>query len=649
MMKLHNVLLALLFCLPLQLLAQEVLVDLVGNGQLTGHREHLLRKQDMARNSGDTLELPFFDDFSEPFSRLHEPADLYPSPNLWADDYAYVNNHMAINPISQGVATLDGLDPNGLAYGFGFALAQPSDTLSSHPINLEGAADSVYLSFFYQAQGMGNAPEAEDILVLQFQNDTAGWERVWDADGYILEDYRFNRQMIHVPEEYHYKGFRFRFINYSSRSGSVDHWHLDYIELDGGRSLADTVIRDVSLLPQSTYLAAEDTFQHTAASILKEYAAMPWTHYKEDPSAFMGDTAYFTLRNNFNDFFNPNFALRINDHTGAQVYDGLTSTSQVPAWVICGNELNTCNVNPANNFNFRLSEFGFTQFPTGAEVSPDSTFFELRYELGVVDDNDTNDVNVIKQKFYNYYAYDDGTAELAYGLGALDSEGKVAVRYDIKKRDTLRGIQIYLNPVGEDISEEPVRLAVWAGNEEPTDLIWESADTNLSFSSGINYFYDYAIDTVLDVEGNIWVGWIQQAAPGVKFSVGFDQRSDFSQNVYYNLGTNWTQSSIPGAVMIRPTFGQDYDFVSGVDDRSARSPEWHLYPNPSSGLFRLPSAQREAWYGTQLTVLDLTGRTVHMQTATDEVLDLQHLPNGAYIVTIESAERGRSAQRIIIR
>ena len=372
---------------------------------------------------------------------------------------------------------------------------------------------------------------------------------------------------------------------------------------------------------------------------------MPWDHYKEDPSAFVGDTAYFVGRNNFDDSFSPSFSVKVRDHQGTQLYEGLTSTSLMPAGVICGNELNTCNTGSANNFNFSI-DGTFDAFPTGTEITPDSMYFTLEYLLDVDDDVDTNNLLVEQFEFYNYYAYDDGTAELAYGLGELENVGMAAMKYDIKKRDTLRAIMMYLNPVADDISAEPVNLAVWTGNNEPETMIWMSPDTNLYYSDQINQLYQYELDTAIDVEGTIWIGWIQQPATGIKFSIGFDQRRDVSTNLFYNLGTVWSQSTIPGAVMIRPTFGKDYDWQVGIQERTFA--QVSVYPNPSTGVIRLKETESGQFQNASISVVDLSGRIVHQQTGCQNSIDLQFLNKGSYILRIESENR-LFTQRIILQ
>ena len=628
-------------------LAQETLVDLNSNPLLGAWEEAERRYQNSGRAAGDTLDLPFFDDFSEPFSRLNHPHDLYPDPARWLGKTVYVNNHMAINPISQGVATFDGLDENGLAYGFGFSTPTLADSLTSKPINLSSAPDTVFLSFFYQAQGMGNAPETEDVLALEFKDTGDVWQRVWQVEGYILEDYAFNRVMLPVQgDEYLFNGFQFRFLNYASRAGSVDHWHIDYVELDGARTSTDTVINDVSYMSQTSFSKGGALVSQTA-SLLRDYSSMPWSHYVTDTLAFMLDTLHIELRNNFEDDKQLRFIYRVRDENESVVYAyENVSGIQVFGNAVCGSELNDCNDDQFSNFRTSLNEFYFP--PTSQE---DSVYFLVEYVIDTINDAiPENDKQVFKQVFYNYYAYDDGTAELAYGLGNLENEGKVGVRYDIKKSDSLQAIQIYLNPVNIDISQEPVKLMVWSGGSEPDQVLYESPDfITLEYSEGINYFYNYELENAIWIEGGstIWVGWTQQAATGVIFSVGFDQRKDNSDRVFYNLGTTWNQSSIPGSVMIRPTFGNPYDWVSGVHEVEEGSVA--VYPNPTTGEIYLKESSAGELRNAQVSVFDLSGRVVLSQVYRTNTIDMSALQAGTYILTLQT-ENGRVlSNRIVLQ
>lgn len=632
--------------------AQEMLVDLNSNNRLGAWEDAERLHANNSRALGDTLSLPFFDDFSEPFSRLNHPHDLYPSLDLWIGNTVYVNNHMAINPPSQGVATFEGLDENGLAYGFGFSTPTLADSLTSKPIDLSTATDTVYLSFFYQAQGMGNPPEEDDLLALEYKDSSDTWFRIWDVNGYILEDYKFNQVLLPVVgEEYLHAGFQFRFINYASRAGNVDHWHLDYIELDQGRSFSDTLINDLAFLGQNFYVDENHGIQHTTASLLNEYSSMPWLHFKgtdEYRTALMTDSNFVALRNNFVDeIASERFTFRVIDVQGTQLFENTESSPVIFGSTICGSQYNECNNNSIDQLRSHLEDY---ILPDSPEISEDSSYFLVKSVLLDAADNvPTNDTSVYVQEFFNYYAYDDGTAELAYGLGNLENEGKVGVKYDIKKADSLQSIQIYLNPVDQDLTQEPVKLMVWSGNNEPDAIIYESPEfIFLSYSEGMNYFYNYELEDAIWLEaGTIWVGWTQQAAIGVKFSVGFDQRTDVSHKVFYNLGSTWNQSSIPGAVMIRPVFGEPFNWVSGIAEEATTA--LSIYPNPTTGLLHIKEEIPGQFADATIAIFDVAGREVFSTNSFQKLLDVSQLASGSYMLKVQSPSGKYFTERVVIR
>ena len=650
--------LALLVLFAPNAMAQEQLVPFRGNPSLAEY-ENYMRAESAStmRAVDDTLSLPFFDDFSEPFSRLRTAADMYPNSNLWVDNKVYINNHMAINPISQGVATFDGLNERGRAYGFlvqgQSPTPQPADTLTSKPLDLSNALDTAYLSFYYQPQGMAPyAPGEAYKLVVEFKDTADTWEPQWEAEGFDLEMFDFNLAMIPIiDEKFLYSGFQFRFTNYAFSGGNVDQWHIDYVKLDQGRNLNDTELYDVAQLSQTSYIDTISSFQNATYSLLNEYAAMPWTHYKENPEAFTGDSAYFVLRNNTNLTVTPNFSLQVYDHLGTQRFDVLSRTGLVYPGVICGNESNTCNViGGSTNFEFDISSL-IPSYPVDQQLSDDSTFFAIKFSLATEDTVKSNDIRVEKQAFYNYYAYDDGTAEAGYGLENLDSEGMVALKYNIKKQnDRLVGIQYYLNPVEFNLENEPARLVVWSGNEEPTDILWQSPDTNLYYTNQHNYFYHYTInDTVLNIASdNIWIGWVQQPSinPELGFSVGFDRGSDASSKLFYNTGSTWIQSSIPGAVMMRPVFGDPYNWV-GVSEKPTVQ-HIKVYPNPTTGDVYLQETVAGQLRNAHISVFDLSGRTVFTSNGYNNKLSLAHLTAGTYLLRIDATD-GTFTERLVLQ
>ncbi len=112
--------------------------------------------------ASEILTLPFFDDFST--------SSVIPDQSKWEDKDVFINNSYPVEPISIGVATLDAINQYGNVYAIN-ASPTLSDHLTSRPIDLSayaGTGDSLFISFFYQAGGMGDLPEKSDSLTLEF-------------------------------------------------------------------------------------------------------------------------------------------------------------------------------------------------------------------------------------------------------------------------------------------------------------------------------------------------------------------------------------------------------------------------------------------------------------------------------------------------
>ena len=212
-------------------------------------------------NNKAILTLPFIDDFSQNY--------IFPDPALWQDINVYINSNFPDNPITYGVATFDGLDSTGTPYNFALPTSYGlADHLTSQPIDLSSIVDSVFLSFYYQPQGNGNKPEAKDSLTLEFfRLSDSSWVRMWGVKG--APNQPFEKVMIPADTSFQNSAFQFRFKNWATLSGNVDHWNIDYVYLNDNRNHADTLLNDVSFI----------TNHH---SMLKELTAMPWSHYLTD-------------------------------------------------------------------------------------------------------------------------------------------------------------------------------------------------------------------------------------------------------------------------------------------------------------------------------------------------------------------------------
>jgi len=145
----------------------------------------------MRRSVAEAHFLPFFDDFSQ--------SNLYPDSTKWTDNNVMVNDGFPLCPPNRNGVTFDVLDANGRVYSYAISNAFVAEYLTSARIRLDSImepepraltpADSVYLSFYYQPQGNGNAPEEQDSLVLQFGTATERQEFLFiDYQTYSIAD-----------------------------------------------------------------------------------------------------------------------------------------------------------------------------------------------------------------------------------------------------------------------------------------------------------------------------------------------------------------------------------------------------------------------------------------------------------------------------
>src|SRR6201999_671137 len=108
----------------------------------------------------------------------------------------FINRTWASAPVNLGVCTFDGIKWNGQPYN---DLAPTNSTgvcddLVSRPIDLSmyTPADSLFLSFWYEAKGKGYAPNPQDSFMLDFNvpawnthgTDTTIWKNAWYSEGF---------------------------------------------------------------------------------------------------------------------------------------------------------------------------------------------------------------------------------------------------------------------------------------------------------------------------------------------------------------------------------------------------------------------------------------------------------------------------------
>jgi hypothetical protein len=567
-------------------------------------------------NDPDTIWIPDAEIFQDSATQFFAPVS--DQQKIWLDSYAFHNYTMAYNPWSIGVATFDGLDENGFPYAIGTTTSGPADYLTSKPIDMSGvsSADSVYFSFLYQAQGLCDAPEAGDSLYLQFyEKGTDQWNDIWTG-GSVTADTSFDFAHILIDSSIYFNDyFQFRFYNRGGLSGSLDHYHLDYVNVRALSGYQDTLFKDYALV-------------YPVNSLLKDYTSVPWDHYKNNFSGKMSDAVRVVIRNGSN--------IAENNSLNGSVDVSYAGTPE-GSFTLLGPNLSNGSLNYAP----RTTYYSYHDFSAGYHYDEtktgDEEIFDFQTNVAAQFPNFTgNDSLVEQQVFSNYYSYDDGSAELSYG--PTGSQSELAVQYTPYEADSVIGAMIHFLPSVDDVSNKLFLLTLWDDNGgEPGAVLYQD---DVFFPRQPVYEYDRNIfryyffqDTMkVHVDGTFYIGW-KQLDPD-RLGVGLDMNIPNGDKTFISTvasGFTWDQSQFNGSVMIRPIFSTTLDPTLGFESTENRSlqTEVRLVPNPASTSFKV-DLDGLPYQGVQ--VVDLSGKEII--TTSEKQIDVTNWQSGVYLVRV---------------
>lgn len=568
----------------------------------------------------DTIYYTTMPDFVQDSARVFT-VDYNDPTKIWIDNYAYHNYTYAFEPWSLGVATLDGVDENGWPYDFGNTSAHESaDVLTSRPINLAGKVD-VYLTFLYQAEGHGNAPELDDSLLLEY------WivdSNMWKPSGWYSQlnptpiDI-WDTVKVELPTAALDDGFRFRFRNWASTSGALDHWHIDYV------SLKDNDFDEVSNFSD---LAISEPIK----TILEDYTAVPWDHFKNaDANSKMIDTLKVRVYNS--DLTPTNYAnggLEVSFQSllqGGSPYT-LANPAITSEWT--GNwELGM------NKYPYPLKA-NYT-FNDGVTTAPKAAFdIKLNIDAAVSGSNvyDVNDTTYHVQDFRNYYSYDDGSAEAAYGI--TGSHSMLAYKFVAYEADTLTGVLMHFVPSVDDHSDELFLLTIWDDNGgQPGNIIYQDDYFNTNspeYSGAMNGFryYTFMGGAFIAVPQIFYVGWEQ--IESTSLNVGMDRNVANGDKIFRNVSGSWLTSAFTASLLIRPVFSTALNYTLSnevAEEELIEAVSVKVYPNPVNDLLNIETNESHF----SVTLYDMTGRVV-ISVINENQLDVSELNAGIYITEI---------------
>jgi hypothetical protein len=592
------------------------------------------------------VQIPFYDDFSS--------TSIWPSPERWIDRYGYVNSDYPVYPVNLGVVTLDAINDSGNMYPVAVPGPQAfiADHLTSRYIRLDSVftpvpralqpSDSVYLSFYYQPQGRGLAPQASDSLILRFLLKPAydsitptdsiikvpeTWRRVWATTGssldtfYIRNHVYFKRVLIPITDtSFFRKNFCFQFFNYvtlaspgqPSWQSNTEEWNIDELYLDQGRTMHDTLRKEIRFLER-------------APSMLKKYVSMPYTQYCNNPTDEISDSLSVLITNR-----------DTLDHNSTYNY---TVTQSGGSFIKTYSTVFNLTSYYKYSFPFTLRPLVSFLFPIS---SADSASFSVEH---VIHDNTAlstmGDTTTGYQNFYNYYAYDDGTPEAGYGLNGAG--GQMAYRFSLNKSpDTLRAIRIFFNRTLSNANQQIFNLTVWNDNNgKPGDTIYSRLEI-VDLPDTLNQFSTYRLEVPVRISGTFYIGTIQSTVDNL--NIGFDTYNDAHNNLMYNVNGQWLTSSFPGAILVRPVIGKPLPV--GIGKIPVQTGHLSLYPNPTAtGIVTvsIPGMENQDQEAASLRIRinNLLGQPV-FESSWSKVIQLNDVPAGIYCVVVTNHGTGKN-------
>lgn len=557
------------------------------------------------------VKLPFFDDFATATSR--------PDPALWQPSNVYINNTLPINHPSLNVATFDGLKADGTPYDFTDQNSVgPTDTLTTQPIDLAGltAADAVYLSFYWQRKGLGELPDAEDSLRLQFLNNAGAWETVWKQEGDTASN-NFTQSFVAVNQSrFFHTAFQFRFQAFGRTSGAFDSWHIDYIYMDRGRSATNLYIRDIAT-------------RQPVSPFLKRYTAMPLKQYLANPAAETADTIRTDIVNLFNNFNFTTYRAVVREQTTGAVLQQYQSPSEGIAAL--SSQSKTLKPQP---------------LPAG--FSGQRAVLQTQFAVQTTDtipgvNLRRNDTIAALTVLDNYYAYDDGTAEAA--IQNTQRQGRVAIRFIQQKPDHVLGLQVCFAPVKTNLTGQSAIFSLYADdNGKPGRTLYQKAAV-ISYANSRGGFVEIPFDYGIAVTDTFYVGWTQVSEEYIT-AIGFDKNSPFGNQIFEGRGTSWDLNNPGGVPMIRPVIGEGREApITGVEEEPSLDAQLLVFPNPNAGvlIWQNPAIR-------QIEILDVNGRRlVHVRPENGQKqLEIAQLPNGFYLVRLSDGKK-TVVQKLIVR
>ena len=574
-----------------------------------------------------SLSLPFFDDFYQ--------NEIFPNPGLWQDNFVFINTTYPKEAVTVGVASFDGTDANGKPYNVNANpnLSLEADKLTSNPIDLDGltSASNVFLSFYYLQSDFGERPVApNDLLTVQFLDTTGNWNTVWQTSADTV--LRMRQVFLKVDSVYLNPSFQFRFLAFGNVTGANDIWHVDYVKVDKDRdTAAEKNIKEMA-------------YEFLPPSLLKNYYVMP---YHQFDSTDLKDTISLFVRNSF-----INATTDIVDFYEANVVNPASNIASFSG--------------PSRDFGpLTRNEIKYPKFNIPTDIIGDTITIKVDYRFDVSAEAGepakvlANNAVSHSQVFSNFFAYDDGTPERGYWLG--DESGyRMAVKYWMRKPDTLQAIKMQLFPVRADNALARFSVCVWKNFGlrsvyNPNDLIYRQPNLKLQ-----DLISEFGVDTIngyyyaplkpefvlngatfpLILSDTFAIGLIVDNPNSL--TVGYDRNNNQSFfNYYVDVNSEkWTRSTFPGTMIINPVVGKGLPpYLTPVKETKSTRYDVKIYPNPARDQLFIEGITENSL----VELFALNGSLVkQFQLAQSGFISVNELPAATFVIKITNLKTNQT-------
>lgn len=582
------------------------------------------------RMISDTLSLPFFDDFST--------GGPYPLTQNWVSRDPYINNTMAANPPSIGMATLDGLDSKGSPY----PEAGDGDVFTSRYLDLFEPSSPIYLRFFYTPKGYGLCPDLLDSLRIDFKDAQDNWVTVWEKEGIDCSNNSedsppFLFESLVIPAAYYYDGFQFRFVNKVSPGGVYDIWHLDYISVEQSQFPPDSIFTDVALCEVPT-------------GLMQTYQSVPLKQLKVASEVLVDIEGFESTLFNLNDEIqNPSSGSKI---TIREVNSGLDFDLDLTL-------LDAFNIEPQEyKSNTKALDSGNrSKILSGIDGlgSLDEAAIEIEYSFSLANQETSNDTARLVQRFSNYFAYDDGSAERQVQLyNPSNDEPILALEFENFLADSIKGVQFHFPHINGDVSTQLFGIYVWLDELGPVeDAVFVKqfisplyADSVLDTLQGLTTYslrnsLDEKVAIAVGSGQKFYIGFQQITSTNFPIPIGLDRNNRATDKMFFNQtgASEWVSvndEDIPGAPIIRALMSGQEVIDTDVKEIS-EAMDVQVAPNPNSGSFRLigdPSIFQEDY---TMRLIDARGQLI-MERALQSDVSLTRLSDGLFQLLIQDSK-----------